>query len=153
SLRLSTTEELPLIAANRNVEPRKLADLVRGELDWIVMKCLEKDRSRRYEAANSLASDIERYLRQEPVKAGPPSATYRLRKFARRNWKALAAGLLAVAALVAAVVGLAVSNRLIRREQVQTKAALDVAVKARRRAREALDRLSSRIVGDWLGRQ
>ena len=67
------------------IEPRKLSGLVRGELDWIVMKALEKDRDRRYETANGLAADVERYLDDEPVEACPPSAGYRLRKFARRN--------------------------------------------------------------------
>src|SRR5262245_44676573 len=95
STRLSTVQELPSIAANRGLEPRKLSGLVRGELDWIVMKCLEKDRNRRYETANGLARDIEHYLHDEPVNACPPSRTYRLRKFARKNKAALA-----VAALV-----------------------------------------------------
>ena len=85
SLRLSTTEELPNIAACRHIEPRKLSGLVRGELDWIVMKALEKDRNRRYETAIGLALDIERYLHDEPVDAGPPSASYRLRKLARKH--------------------------------------------------------------------
>src|SRR6202041_273432 len=81
SLRLSTTEELPSIAACRHVEPQKLRGLVRGELDWIVMKALEKDRNRRYETANGLAADLRRYLEDEPVQAFPPSAWYRFRKF------------------------------------------------------------------------
>jgi tetratricopeptide (TPR) repeat protein len=85
STRLSTTEELPSIAANRGVEPKKLRGLVRGELDWIVMKALEKDRNRRYETANGLAIDVQRYLADEVVAARPPSAGYRIRKFARRN--------------------------------------------------------------------
>jgi eukaryotic-like serine/threonine-protein kinase len=85
SRRLSTTEELPTVAANRGLEPRKLNSQVRGELDWIVMKCLEKDRNRRYETANGLSSDVRHYLADEPVAAGPPSRWYRLRKFARRN--------------------------------------------------------------------
>jgi serine/threonine protein kinase/tetratricopeptide (TPR) repeat protein len=102
STRLSTTDELPSIAANRGLEPKKLSGLVRGELDWIVMKCLEKDRNRRYESANGLAHDIERYLHDEPVQACPPSASYRLRKFVRRNKRGLAlAAVLSVAALVA----------------------------------------------------
>jgi serine/threonine protein kinase len=84
STRLSSTEELPSIAANRGLEPRQLSGLVRGELDWIVMKCLDKDRNRRYETANGLAHDIERYLHDEPVQACPPSASYRLRKLARK---------------------------------------------------------------------
>ena len=90
SMRLSTTEELPSIAACRNIEPRKLSGLLRGELDWIVMKALEKDRARRYETANGLAADLRRYLDDEPVQACPPSAGYRLRKFARRNKRILA---------------------------------------------------------------
>jgi hypothetical protein len=69
SARLSSTAELPTIAANRGLEPKKLNGLVRGELDWIVMKCLEKDHNRRYETANGLAHDIERYLNDEPVEA------------------------------------------------------------------------------------
>jgi serine/threonine protein kinase len=85
STRLSTTAELPAIAVNRGLEPRKLTSLVRGELDWIVMKALDKDRNRRYETANELARDIERYLHNEPVEACPPSTAYRLRKFAAKN--------------------------------------------------------------------
>jgi WD40 repeat protein/serine/threonine protein kinase len=101
SVRLSTTEELPSIAACRQVEPRKLSGLVRGELDWIVMKAPEKDRNRRYETANSLAADLRRYLDDEPVQACPPSTWYRFRKFARRNRAVLATASVVVAALVA----------------------------------------------------
>jgi tetratricopeptide (TPR) repeat protein len=90
SARLSTTDEMPSVAANRGLEPKKLSGVVRGELDWMVMKCLEKDRNRRYETANGLAMDVQRYLADEPVQACPPSATYRLRKFARRNKVGLA---------------------------------------------------------------
>jgi serine/threonine protein kinase/tetratricopeptide (TPR) repeat protein len=89
STKLSTAEGLPTLAANRGTEPAKLTKLVRGELDWIVMKALEKDRSRRYETASGLARDIERYLHDEPVAAGPPSTAYRFRKFVRRNKTAL----------------------------------------------------------------
>jgi tetratricopeptide (TPR) repeat protein len=96
STRLSTTEELPTVAANRGLEPRKLSGVVRGELDWIVMKALEKDRNRRYETANGFAMDVQRYLADEPVLACPPSAAYRLRKFVRRHQ----AGLLTTAALL-----------------------------------------------------
>jgi serine/threonine protein kinase len=85
STRLSTTEELPSIAANRGLEPKKLSGLVRGELDWIVMRCLEKDRNRRYETANGLARDVQRYLADVAIEACPPSAWYRFRKFTRRN--------------------------------------------------------------------
>jgi serine/threonine protein kinase/tetratricopeptide (TPR) repeat protein len=85
SNRLSTTADLPRIAARRGLPPRELSRLVKGELDWIVMKCLEKDRGRRYETANGLARDLERYLADEPVEACPPSTAYRLRKFVRKN--------------------------------------------------------------------
>jgi eukaryotic-like serine/threonine-protein kinase len=102
SVRLSTTEELPSIAACRHVEPRRLSGLVRGELDWIVMKALEKDRSRRYETANGLAADLRRYLDDEPVQACPPTAAYRLSKFARKNRFALSTASAFAAVLIAA---------------------------------------------------
>ncbi len=91
SMRLSSSQSLASIAANRHTEPKALSTLVRGELDWIAMKALEKDRSRRYETANALAADIEHYLADEPVVACPPSAGYRFRKFVRRNKGHLAA--------------------------------------------------------------
>jgi eukaryotic-like serine/threonine-protein kinase len=101
SSRLTTTENLPAVAAQRRAEPARLSRLVRGELDWIVLKALEKDRSRRYDTANSFALDVQRYLADEPVQAGPPSAWYRVRKFGRRNKAALVAAALVAAALVA----------------------------------------------------
>ena len=91
SSRLSeSAAALATIAAQRQTEPARLAKLVRGELDWIVMSAVEKDRTRRYETAGGLARDIERYLADEPVEAGPPSARYRLGKFARKHRAALA---------------------------------------------------------------
>ena len=105
SLRLSTTDELPSIAACRHVEPRKLSGLVHGELDWIVMKALEKDRNRRFETANGLAADLRRYLDDEPVQACPPSISYIMRKFARRNRVTLlTASFVALALLTGTVV-------------------------------------------------
>jgi serine/threonine protein kinase len=95
STKISSSDELPSLAAKRKLEPAKLSRLVRGDLDWIVMKCLEKERGRRYETANGLALDVQRYLADEPVLATPPSAGYRLRKFARRH-----KGKLVIAALV-----------------------------------------------------
>jgi serine/threonine protein kinase/Flp pilus assembly protein TadD len=90
STRLSDSgEALASISAQRKTEPAKLTKLVRGELDWIVMKTLEKDRNRRYETAKDFAMDVQRYLADEPVLACPPSAWYRFRKFARRNKAAL----------------------------------------------------------------
>jgi serine/threonine protein kinase/tetratricopeptide (TPR) repeat protein len=86
STRLSASRAvMATLSAQRRTEPAKLAGLLRGELDWIVMKCLEKDRGRRYETANGLARDIQRYLADEPVQACPPSAGYRLRKLARKH--------------------------------------------------------------------
>ena len=84
SVRLSSLDHLPSVAAARRTEPGRLPRLVRGELDWIVMRCLEKDRARRYDSAGGLARDVERYLADEPVEAGPPGAGYRLRKVARK---------------------------------------------------------------------
>ena len=85
STRLSSSESIASIAAQRHLEPAKLSKLLRGDLDWITMKALEKDRTRRYETANGLARDIQRYLNDEAVEACPPSTGYRLRKFAHRN--------------------------------------------------------------------
>lgn len=85
STRLSSTSTLPSLAAGRQLEPARLTKLVRGELDWIVMKALEKDRSRRYESANVFSADVQRFLSGEQVQAVPPSAAYRLTKFARKN--------------------------------------------------------------------
>ena len=85
STRLSTNASLPSLAALRHIEPRRLMALLRGELDWVVMKCLEKHRERRYETANALARDVQRYLADEAVEARPPSAGYRFSKFVRRH--------------------------------------------------------------------
>jgi serine/threonine protein kinase/Flp pilus assembly protein TadD len=92
SARLSTIRQAKLstIAERRGLEPRRLTQQLHGELDWIVMKALEKDRNRRYESASAFAADVQRYLGDEPVLACPPSAWYRCRKFARRNRGALA---------------------------------------------------------------
>src|SRR5262249_38870746 len=92
SARLSALKNsLTSISMHRKLEPALLTRMVRGELDWIVMKALDKDRSRRYATANDLARDIERYLQDEPVEAGPPSAWYKVRKFGRKNRKLLGA--------------------------------------------------------------
>jgi serine/threonine protein kinase/tetratricopeptide (TPR) repeat protein len=123
SLRLSSTEELPTIAANRGLEPKKLPGLVRGELDWIVMKALEKDRTRRYETANGLVMDLERYLADEPVQACPPSAAYRLRKLVRRNKRLLTAAVAVAASLILglAVVAVLLVNHAVEMQQEQKK--------------------------------
>src|SRR5207237_2229461 len=112
STRLSESKDaLPSISAQRHMEPAKLTKLVRGELDWIVMRTLEKDRNRRYETAGAFAADVQRYLSDEPVEACPPSAGYRLRKFARRNKHALTMVAVAAAALLIAATSLGWSVR------------------------------------------
>ena len=131
STRLSESgEALALISAQRHTEPAKLSKLMRGELDWIVMKCLEKDRNRRYETANGFAADVQRYLNDEPVQACPPSTAYRLRKFARRNKSILAtAGVLGLALVLGTVVSMWQAIRATKAEglaqmrlQAETKA-------------------------------
>jgi eukaryotic-like serine/threonine-protein kinase len=113
---------LESISALRGTEPAKLVKFLRGELDWIVMKALEKDRSRRYESASSLAHDIENFLNDEPVEACPPSASYRLKKFARKHRAALATALAFAAILVLGVV--ASTWQAIRATQSETRAKL-----------------------------
>src|SRR5262249_29995140 len=125
STKLSTAEGLPTLAANRGTEPAKLTKLVRGELDWIVMKALEKDRNRRYETANGFAMDVQRYLTGEAVQAVAPSMWYRVRKLARRNRGAFTAAVTAIVIVLLALAGLAVSNVLITRERNEKVAALE----------------------------
>jgi serine/threonine protein kinase len=105
STKVSTADALPSLAANRSTEPTKLKRQLRGEIDWIVMKALDKERSRRYETANGFAMDIQRYLADEPVLAGPPSAAYRLKKFAKRNKGPVLAAALVLLALLAGMAG------------------------------------------------
>jgi serine/threonine protein kinase len=121
SHRLSTSQAKASIAATRQTDPLKLSALMKGELDWIVMKALEKDRTRRYDTANGLAKDVQRYLSGEQVQAVPPSLGYRLRKAYRRNtaavWVAAAfAGLVTLAGLTAGY--LAVRAETARRGEV-----------------------------------
>jgi hypothetical protein len=128
SSRISTSQAGPSIAANRQAEPAKLGRFVRGELDWLVMKALAKARDRRYESATALAADVERFLTQEPVTAGPPSQWYRLRKIVRRNKGRVAAAALVFGVLVAGVVGtslgLVAANRATARAQDEEQAAV-----------------------------
>jgi eukaryotic-like serine/threonine-protein kinase len=105
SSRISTSAALPSLAANRHVEPARLSRLVRGDLDWIVMKALAKERERRYASAIGLADDLGRHVNHEAVSAGPPTAAYRLRKFVRRNRTQVTAAALVLLTLVLGVVG------------------------------------------------
>jgi serine/threonine protein kinase/Tfp pilus assembly protein PilF len=118
STKLSTAEGLPTLAADRGTEPATLTRLVRGELDWIVMKALEKDRNRRYDTANGLAMDVQHYLADEPVLACPPSAGYRLRKFVRRNKAAVAM----IAIVAVALVAVGATGALAYRNEQQRRA-------------------------------
>jgi serine/threonine protein kinase/tetratricopeptide (TPR) repeat protein len=131
-----STESLAGVAALRGTEPARLAKQVRGDLDWIVMKALEKDRTRRYEAASGLARDVERFLHDEPVEACPPSARYRLAKFLRKYRGPVAAGLSLVVLLAAGVVG--TSLGLVRADRARDEAvAAREAETAQRRLAEA----------------
>jgi serine/threonine protein kinase len=105
STRLNTLGGTLTASADRHTDPRQLSQLVRGELDWIVMKALEKDRTRRYESASAFAADVQRYLRDEPVQACPPSLGYRLRKLVRRHKGPALAAALVLLALVGGIIG------------------------------------------------
>jgi serine/threonine protein kinase len=119
SLRISESGTLEKVAAARKTEPGKLSSLVRGELDWIVMRCLEKDRTRRYDTAVGLAKDVERYLKDEPVEACPPTLGYRLKKTYRKNKTAVRVGSAFVClALGAALMGMYLAVQARRAEQL-----------------------------------
>src|SRR5947209_1101652 len=141
STRISTLgQAATTLSAQRQSDPRNLRRLLDGELDWIVMKTLEKDRSRRYETAGAVAADVERYLHDEPVMACPPSARYRLGKFIRRHQRALATGVIGGVLLLAALGtagGFAVWSA---QQRAATAAAAGVAL-------DEMDRLRS--AGNW----
>ena len=141
SSRLSqSTDTLTTVAARRDTEPRKLGTIVRGELDWIVMKALEKDRGRRYETANGLAMDIRRYLDGEAVVAAPPSAAYRAGKFVRRHKGAVLSAAAVAAALLIGVVAFAWQASVARSQR-------DRAVKAEAETELRADQLQ--LVADF----
>jgi tetratricopeptide (TPR) repeat protein len=153
STRLSDSEELPNIAAKRRLEPKRLTSVVAGDLDWIVMKCLEKDRGRRYETANGLAGDVQRFLADEPVTAGPPGAFYRARKFVRRNHKAVLAAAVALLLLVCGIAGTTAGLLEAQQALKGEVKAREAETRRRKQAREALDAMSSDVIEDWLARQ
>jgi serine/threonine protein kinase/tetratricopeptide (TPR) repeat protein len=108
------------LANNRGTDPKRLAQLLRSDLDWIVMKALEKDRNRRYGSPSNFAADVERYLRHDPIEARPPSATYKLRKLCQRNRAAVITAAVVAAALV---VGTVISTwQAVRATQAQAEA-------------------------------
>jgi serine/threonine protein kinase/tetratricopeptide (TPR) repeat protein len=144
STRLSSDQSLPSLAASRQLEPAQLRRLIRGDLDWIVMKALDKDRSRRYDTANGLARDIERYLDGDAVEACPPTLGYKLQKFLRRNRPQVIAAALLLVALLAGITGttwgliraerasaeLAAKNLRLAEEQAKVQARFELAQKA-----------------------
>src|ERR1035438_2477844 len=145
STRISTLEaaEQTTVARRRQSEPPKLIRQVRGDLDWIVMKCLEKDRTRRYETANGLAVDIQRHLSNEPVVARPPTAAYQLMKFTRRHRAGLVVGSVIAGLLLASVVVSAWLAVRATRAVEQKERALIEAQRQRGQARESENRAVS----------
>ncbi len=104
STRISSTDNAFRVAANRSIDLSRLQGYVRGDLDWIAMRALEKNRDRRYQTANDLSQEIQRFLQHEPVLAGPPTIRYRLSKFLRRNRSAsIAMGLVLLSILVGSI--------------------------------------------------
>ena len=128
------------LPSRRYGQTQELIHALRGDLDWIVMKCLEKDRTRRYETANGLAMDLMRHLNDEPVMARPPSASYRFRKFAARNKVAMFAGSASIATLLLIVAGLVASNRMIVAQRNEKANALIEKEQALARAEAATER-------------
>ncbi len=147
STRLSNNAHtIASVAAQRRIEPRKLGTLVRGELDWIVMKALEKDRQRRYETANGLAMDIRRYMNGEAVLAAPPSNLYRFKKFIGRNKGLVASASAVAAALLIGLLGFAWQARIASRQRDLAIAAQDTADEQRDRAVKAEGETSKRAL-------
>ncbi len=153
STRLSTSNSLPVVAGNRGTEATRLIRVVRGELDWIVMKSLEKDRNRRYESASALGTDLERYLSSEAVQACPPSAWYRFRKMTRRNKVAIVTtGLVAASLLIGTAVSLWQMTAALKAE-AQAQNSLAEAVAAKERATEAEELATERLAAEQAARE
>src|SRR5262245_21754401 len=140
SLKISTLgDEATAIAQHRHTDARQLRRDLAGELDWIVMKCLEKDRARRYETATGLARDIERYLHDEPIEACPPSLRYRLGKTLRKHRGPVVAAALVFLALTAAIVGTSLGLVRANAERMRAQAAEAEAVENAKKARLAAE--------------
>jgi WD40 repeat protein/serine/threonine protein kinase len=136
STRLNTLgDELTDVAKHRRAEPKTLSRLIRGDLDWIVMRSLEKDRTRRYATANELAKDLGHHLANEPIAAGPPGVAYKLRKFIKRNRVSVTAGGLVVAALVVGLLLSMIGFLQARHERERALAERDRATEAEQQAR------------------
>ena len=150
STKVNSSVSLSEIAAKRSIEPEKLAPTLRGELDWIALKAIEKDRARRYETVNGLSGDVERYLAGDLVEARPPSTAYRLQKFVKRHkGQVIAAGLL----LLSMIVGIAGTTWGLLEAKTQEKKALkEVIAKEQARASEATERKYAEAVADFVVR-
>ncbi len=167
STKLIETVELPMIAANRKLDPRKLQLALQGELDWIVMKALAKERDRRYETAYGLAMDIQRYLANEPVLAGPPSMAYRFRKFVSRHrhlaWAVCAVALSLIGGIIGTTIAMfkardAEQQAVFEAEQkrkalVISEKALHAETLARGKTMEALRAMTDEIMENQLFRR
>ena len=143
STRLSTNETTADIAQQRHSEPRKLLQEVRGDLDWIVMKALEKDRKRRYETVNALSDDLGRFLANEPVIARPPSRAYTVHKFVRRNRGAVAAGVALICVLLLGIAGTTWGLIWALDEREKARVAADDELRAQIAATEAAQQAAS----------
>lgn len=165
STRLSTNEALPSLAATRKIDPRKLTALLKGELDWVVMKCLEKSRDRRYETANGLGRDIQRFLAGETVEARPASTAYRLSKFVRRNKGLVIATSLVSVSLLGGILGTSLGMFEANRQRIRAVGKAEEAENARieetrqrrlaqaanQQALDALQSFTSNLMEDLLG--
>jgi serine/threonine protein kinase len=132
-------QRLPELAARRRTAPHRLSAEVRGELDWIVMKAIEKERDRRYSTANDFAADLRRLLAGDPVIAAPPSATYRLRKFVRRHRGAVAAGIALLLSLLGGAAAFAWQAEVARGERDRAVLASEQARQIQQLMVDALD--------------
>ncbi|MEL7496532.1 MAG: tetratricopeptide repeat protein [Planctomycetota bacterium] len=148
STKLNTAAKLKKVAADRRIDPEKLASLLRGELDWIALKALEKDRSRRYETVNSFARDVERYLAGEVVEARPPSNAYRLRKFFSRNKGMVIAASLLFLTMTAGIIG--TGWGMLRAQANAEAARLETIKKEAARQNEAREREFAEAIADFV---
>jgi serine/threonine protein kinase len=167
STKVSSSNEAASVAAHRRLEPKQLAIALSGDLDWVVMKALAKERTQRYQTIGEFSADIQRFLNIEPVAAGPPSFTYRARRFLRRNKTLSAAALVAMLAVIAGVIGISVGVIQARTALVAERAALEEksraliaeaqsrreAEMANQKTMQAFDSLTSSFTERWLSRQ
>jgi len=138
STRLSTLgEDAGIVADQRSTDIRRLGQFIRGDLDWVVMKALEKDRNRRYDTASNFAADIERFLQDEPVEACPPSLSYQLRKYVRRHRGVVTAGSAVALTLLLGIIGTTLGMLRARRDADEAQRAREVATQAVSEERDA----------------